>query len=275
MTPKIFAALLCVAVVCLHGAGQAPNADPEKALKDSLVGQSLVLANFSGANKITGTWDGQTPSLEAPPWHALAAVHIEKAQLRGQEVTIKGSRRQLTRDNSGGLVYGKYETPVTLTINLSGDPKLLAPTLRDAFFFHDTAAAFDRMPKDLQDYLSPVPLTDRAAGPESSCGCPNPLVSCHQMGNGAGDFKGPPVISSVKPQFSEEAQQKKISANVMVGVRLGADGQIRDEWILKDAGYGLDPQAALAVRQYKFASATCHDKPVPVALQVLVNFKIY
>ena len=103
----------------------------------------------------------------------------------------------------------------------------------------------------------------------------------------AGPGVSPPrLISAVDVAFSEQARKKKITATCIVALVVDADGSVRDVHVTRSAGEGqpkkrkaaaetLDQKAVQAVRQYLFAPAILHGKPVPVAINVDVHFQIY
>jgi protein TonB len=45
--------------------------------------------------------------------------------------------------------------------------------------------------------------------------------------------------------------------------------------VVRHLGMGLDEKAVEAVKQYKFKPATLQGKPVPVEVNIEVNFRIY
>jgi TonB family protein len=54
-----------------------------------------------------------------------------------------------------------------------------------------------------------------------------------------------------------------------------AQGNPQNVKIKQSAGFGLDDEAMAAVKQYKFAPATLHGNPVPVYVDIRVDFKRY
>ncbi len=85
----------------------------------------------------------------------------------------------------------------------------------------------------------------------------------------------PPVLThSVPPQFSEEARQKKLSGNVVVGLIVDQDGLPQNVHLIRGVGVGLDENAVAAVKQYRFTPAMEDGKPVAVELNISVNFQL-
>ncbi len=90
-----------------------------------------------------------------------------------------------------------------------------------------------------------------------------------------GGVSAPSVIYSVDPEYSDEARRAKYTGIVMVSLIVDAQGLPEHVHVARSLGMGLDERAIEAVRQYRFKPATYQGKPVPVEVQIEVNFQIY
>jgi protein TonB len=90
-----------------------------------------------------------------------------------------------------------------------------------------------------------------------------------------GGVSAPVLQYSVEPEFSEEARKAKAAGNVLVTLIVDVNGRPQDVHVLRGVGMGLDEKAVEAVKQYKFKPAMENGKPVPVQLNVEVNFQIF
>jgi len=90
-----------------------------------------------------------------------------------------------------------------------------------------------------------------------------------------GDVSAPRLIYQVDPEFSEEARKAKFQGEVLVALVVDASGRPTQVHVIRPVGMGLDEKAVEAVRQYKFAPAKKGGNPVPVMLNVAVNFQIF
>jgi len=90
-----------------------------------------------------------------------------------------------------------------------------------------------------------------------------------------GGVSAPIPIHEVEPEFSEEARRAKFMGTVTVALVVDTQGNPRDVHIARGVGMGLDEKAIDAVRQYKFKPAMLAGKPVPVEVNVEVNFQIF
>ena len=61
----------------------------------------------------------------------------------------------------------------------------------------------------------------------------------------------------------------------MLSLIVGPDGKPRDLKVSRSLGLGLDEKAIQAVNQWKFEPALKDGKPVAVAINVEVQFRLY
>jgi periplasmic protein TonB len=90
-----------------------------------------------------------------------------------------------------------------------------------------------------------------------------------------GGVAAPQLISSVDPEFSDEARRAKFQGVCVVSLVVDAQGNPQRVQVVRHLGMGLDQRAVAAVRQYRFKPATLQGKPVPVEVNIEVNFRIY
>jgi len=99
------------------------------------------------------------------------------------------------------------------------------------------------------------------------------------VGGGAyhvgGGVRAPKPIYSPEPEFSDEARKNKWQGNVLLRVIVGSDGKTREVAVLHSLGMGLDEKAMEAVRTWRFEPGTKDGLPVPVEINVEVNFHLY
>jgi TonB family protein len=90
-----------------------------------------------------------------------------------------------------------------------------------------------------------------------------------------GSVTQPELIYKVDPVFSAEAKKAKFNGIVLVNLIVDAKGHPQNVHVLRGAGMGLDEKAMAAVKKYKFKPATELGQPVPVGLNVEVNFQVF
>jgi bla regulator protein BlaR1 len=89
------------------------------------------------------------------------------------------------------------------------------------------------------------------------------------------DVSAPKLIFAPDPEFSEEAKRAKYQGVCVVSLIVDAQGNPQHIQVVRHLGKGLDQKAVEAVNQYRFKPAMLHKKPVPVQVNIEVNFRLY
>ena len=92
---------------------------------------------------------------------------------------------------------------------------------------------------------------------------------------GIGGVTEPKLIFKTEPEYSEEARKAKYQGTVVLACVVGTDGKPRSLKIEQSLGMGLDEKALEAVRNWKFSPAEKDGKPVAVAVNVEVQFRLF
>jgi protein TonB len=90
-----------------------------------------------------------------------------------------------------------------------------------------------------------------------------------------GGVSAPQLVYAPDPEFSDEARRAKYQGVCVVSLIVDAQGNPQRVQIVRHLGMGLDEKAVEAVKQYRFKAATLQGKPVPVEVNIEVNFRIY
>jgi TonB family protein len=83
------------------------------------------------------------------------------------------------------------------------------------------------------------------------------------------------LIYAPDPEFSDEARRAKYQGVCVVSLIVDSQGNPQRVRVVRPLGMGLDEKALEAVRQYKFKPAVYQGHPVPVEINIEVNFRIY
>jgi len=83
------------------------------------------------------------------------------------------------------------------------------------------------------------------------------------------------LLSAFEPPSNEFAQNCGIVGMALYHVVVGSDGAAQQIVVARPIGFGLDENAADTIRKAKFEPAIKDGKPVPVMLDVVVQFRIY
>ena len=89
---------------------------------------------------------------------------------------------------------------------------------------------------------------------------------------GDGGVKPPVVISEVRPSYTQEARQAQISGTVVLTCVVGIEGTVTDATVTRSLDSGLDEQAIIAARQWRFQPGTKDGRPVPVQVTIELTF---
>ena len=131
---------------------------------------------------------------------------------------------------------------------------------------------------------SPIPVQETGAAPPPASARPNPDASGkYHLGDGV---TPPKLVSAADPEFTAEARRKRLQGVVVVSVTVDTSGNPQDVRVArsmaedvskkdKQTAVGLDEKAVEAVKQYKFQAGQFQGKPVPVEIEVRVNFRIF
>ena len=83
------------------------------------------------------------------------------------------------------------------------------------------------------------------------------------------------LLSSFEPGSNEYAQQNGVAGMALYHTVIGSDGKPLEISVGRPIGFGLDENAVTAIRAAKFAPALKDGKPVPVLLDLVVQFRIF
>jgi TonB family protein len=83
------------------------------------------------------------------------------------------------------------------------------------------------------------------------------------------------LITTFQPDSNEYAQASAVSGMALYHTVIGADGKPTEIAVGRPIGFGLDENAVAAIRKAAFEPAIKDGKPVPVVLDLVVEFHIY
>jgi TonB family protein len=83
------------------------------------------------------------------------------------------------------------------------------------------------------------------------------------------------LLSTIEPPSNEYAQANGVAGMALYHAVIGADGKPQEIVVSRPIGFGLDESAADTIRKASFQPAVKDGKPVPVMLDLVVQFRIY
>jgi protein TonB len=129
-------------------------------------------------------------------------------------------------------------------------------------------------------------LPGQATGADSQAVSPRPNPDAsgkYHLGDGV---SAPKLLFAPDPEFTDQARHKKVAGTVVVALTVDAAGNPENVRVArslaldvnkkyKQIALGLDDNAVAAVKQYRFQPGQFQGKPVPVEIEVKVNYRIY
>lgn len=89
-----------------------------------------------------------------------------------------------------------------------------------------------------------------------------------------GEISAPVKVYFPRPRYTEEARQARLQGVVVLQVVVRSDGSVGEIEVLKHLGLGLTESAVETVRTWGFEPATLDGDPIPVFLNLVVNFHL-
>jgi TonB family protein len=83
------------------------------------------------------------------------------------------------------------------------------------------------------------------------------------------------LLTTFEPESNEFAQANGVAGMSLYHVVIGSDGKPGEVAVARPIGFGLDENAVAAIRNAKFEPAVKGGQPVPVLLDLVVQFRIY
>jgi periplasmic protein TonB len=97
----------------------------------------------------------------------------------------------------------------------------------------------------------------------------------HQIGNGV---SSPVLIHEIRPNYTGDAMRAKLQGPVEMEAVVQPDGTVDPKSIRVtrslDSTFGLDDQAIIAVKQWRFRPATLHGQAVAVIINIELTFTL-
>jgi TonB family protein len=90
------------------------------------------------------------------------------------------------------------------------------------------------------------------------------------------DVKMPTVVKSVNAKYTKQAMEARIEGTVWLSAVVQTDGTVGDVKVTGslDREFGLDDAAVNAIKQWEFTPGTKEGRPVPVRVDVEMNFHL-
>jgi len=121
---------------------------------------------------------------------------------------------------------------------------------------------------------TPAPVqSEESAPPSSSPPASSPPAAAETQAAPAG-VTPPRLLQFVDAPYPKEALAAGLTADVLLRLRVEADGSVSEAEVLQPAGRGFDEAAVAAARQFKFEPAQRNGKPVAARIPFRYSFTL-
>jgi TonB family protein len=86
------------------------------------------------------------------------------------------------------------------------------------------------------------------------------------------DITPPRLREVASPEYTEAAKKKKIEGQVTLLIVVDKKGEVANAKVVKGLGYGLDENAVVAVKEWRYRPAEKDGAPIAVKMEVTVDF---
>lgn len=272
--------LLCCFLLCAPLVWAADDASTN-GLADSLEGKVVFLRGMQAGDKLRFDAQGVEIGSTASVPFAYSALKIETVHRTHSQLEVNGERGWLvfqTTSESPALkdirfVAMKQEVDLKVGLN-DAHPETLEAALNKIFASSPGEAIAGMSPdeeKSALDSLGWLPPPGEQLAPYKPD--PDSKEVIYELNTGG--VVAPRIIHSIDPRFTEYAKKNKISGICVLRLIVDASGRPQHIRVTRSLDPGLDVNAMIAVSQYRFAPAIHNGKPVPVYIDLEVNFRIY
>jgi TonB family protein len=103
----------------------------------------------------------------------------------------------------------------------------------------------------------------------------NHSADSQQIYHVGGEVTPPQLVFAPDPEYTEKARRAKYQGVCVISTVVDAQGNPTRVLVVRHLGMGLDMKAVEAVKQYRFKPGMRFGKPVSVAVNIEVNFRLF
>jgi TonB family protein len=258
----------------------------EADLRARLINKPLYLRGEWSGDKLAFDSAGDLKGTSAPGSFTLSGIEIKSVTVTSTELVLDGQRvglefAQNVPHRIGLVVRGRFgaKKPEAMTLEIEAPANGDFTAALDAMFADGISDLVPQLPPFWQPFAQRYLLTTGTAAPQVRSVTPaatggGPIRPSGRLKPPDG-LTAPRLLTKVDPDFSEAARALPASGISVVNFVLDTNGKPSHLRIVSPIGLGLDEQAVSAVSRYTFQPAMQNGSPVPVELNVEVNFQIF
>ena len=276
-------AIVTVALASCAAGQIPPGISRSTTSLDALKGQTFIIRGFFDGDRLRYDTRGKLVLGGRPQSWTVAEVEIIRADVKGNRLVITGTREAVSFDDKKPRLVDRMITKknkqdvekVVIEADLPrADEAAALDAARQIFLTEDDRLA-DLVPEYWKGIVGPPDVvleTPANAMEQLPAAKREPNPKAYRVGAGV---TAPRAIVMPDPKYAETARQSRYEGTVVLWAIVGQEGKIEAVRIQRPLGMGLDEEAVKAVREWKFQPATKDGQPVPVQINIEVNFRLY
>ena len=273
----------------------------ENELSSALVNHILVLRNYYTDARLTFDSNGKLTSKGTPGFGPSdGRVYVRQVQLEPGKLTLISARPLDVFDqDTQEWQFVPTATTISIELSLPADEAANAAVSRlisAVFLKKSELAAVQCSAAERQEFLEDLRMRMNHSSPVAKPKLPDAtnLADVHPYCLPGGDrayrlgrgIKPPHAKYTPDPKYTDAARNAKLQGTTVllaivtpeglptaISIQRSLGAGRNDK--LRPLGYQLDQRAVEAVSQWRFDPAKFQGKPVPVVINVEVNFKLY
>ena len=250
----------------------AQTAPTQQELETRLKSQFLMLRGMWEGEKLTFDSQGNLIGSAQKTLFSLSAAVVTQIQLSDTQLEIQGRRAGLQFSYNSGFfakslkIGARAFVNETLDVAIARDP-LHPEALDDAISKVFSVGIDERLAAGAPSYWQS--LLEQYLHPNQPIPPPSFPGRLYHPGGGV---TNPVLFHTPDPGLGKAARQVNFSGVSVVGLIVDTQGVPQQIRIVRPLGLGLDEFAVYTVGQYRFKPAIYRGQPVPVEVNVEVNF---
>ena len=261
--------LMCVGSIPIWG----QTGSVQDQLNSTYKGKILLLRNFYSGTDLEYDQNGILLSrASSGPW-TLAYVEITDVSITTQRIEVVGNRlgTLFQSEKPRPVMIGKLKIHIAKPVSNTDTEAALHPIF-SKILIEQGEDLRPLLPDYWRYYLTETDSHARSAAWEATLE-KSKVVPLKPTITPTGAVTQPKAVHTQDPKYTKEAESRHIEGRSVLGVVVDTTGTAVDIGILEPLGMGLDEQAVLSVKRWKFRPSTLNGQPVPVRINVEINFR--
>lgn len=272
---KILLRVLCCLLVCSPLVSAA--SDSPSQLVNSLKGKIVFLRGMEAGNNLSFDAEGKLIGVGYAGPFSLSALKVEKVHLSDKELEISGSRVALIFNSPSHSIDDLQFAPINEITDVSiarnpADADGLDAAIHSVFAFSVREALAGGTKEQFEANLNSIGRVGFGdAPPTNRTQTPTLQAGAYTMGQG---ITPPRLIHSVDPYYTSEMRKNRSEGLCVIHLVVDTNGRPTRMGVQRAPDNDTAVQALATVGQYRFKPAVYQGKPVPVWVDIALNYRL-